>query len=163
MTSQKWNSAPKGMKLKTSNGMDLKMAHGMKLKSSNGMKLKSSNGMELKSSKGMALLADDNYIKFNEYERARKYLQMGSHIPRAPKQKLQDKEEKAVIVPARIRKIFHPRKKWRKALVVVSAVSAFRGAAERRKYRLLHFPIPAYSSRGTVMRTLTVFQQMLNV
>ncbi|XP_076437707.1 uncharacterized protein LOC143276923 [Babylonia areolata] len=61
------------MNIETSNGMGLKPT-GMQLKASNGMGIKTGNGMGLKTSNGMGLASDDNYFKFDEYQRKREYL-----------------------------------------------------------------------------------------
>ena len=58
------------MNIATNNGMGIKPQN-INLPASNGMGIKNQGGLNLTSNKGMGLHTDNNYFKFNEYERKR--------------------------------------------------------------------------------------------
>ncbi|GFS25261.1 hypothetical protein ElyMa_005179000 [Elysia marginata] len=176
------------MDIKTNNGMGIK-PKGIAWKPNYGMGLSKNNGMGLKNSKGMGLSQDKNYFKFNEYERKKRYFQMGSGkpsepkarpapkpkpkpAPPPPKKEPEPKPEPAANVQApQQTKKFNARQKWGAAATAITAANAFNQVKKAEVYIKSPSPVPTKppspylggDSTGSVMRTMTLFEQLLFV
>ncbi|GFO33963.1 hypothetical protein PoB_006046800 [Plakobranchus ocellatus] len=179
------------MDIKTGNGMGLK-PKGISWKPNYGMGLQKNNGMGLKRSNGMGLTQDNNYFKFNEYERKKKYFQMGSGKPSEPKPRPEPKpkakqappkppppkkqpepkpEPAAEVQAPKQTTQFNARQKWGAAATAIVAAKTFSQSKKAEVYvkppspEDSKPPSPGFggNSTGSVMRTMSLFEQLLFV